>query len=55
MLGIQMAVQVLDLMAEAAGRQAIAFHLEPVAVAVLRPNPDMAGPGDNAQMCIRDR
>ena len=36
----QMAVQMLDLVAESSGRQALALHLEPVAIPVLGPDPD---------------
>ena len=48
MLHKQMAVQMLDLVAEGSGRQALALHLEPVAIPVLGPDPDHVRPGDDA-------
>ena len=50
MLHEQVAVQMLDLMAEGPGRQALGLRLEPVAVPVLRPDPHPVGPGDNAPL-----
>ena len=50
MLHEQVAVQVLDLMAEGTGGQGLALHLEPVAVPVLGPDPHHIGAGDDAPL-----
>ena len=50
MLHEQVAVQMLDLMAEGPGRQPLGLRLEPVAVPVLRPDPYPVGPGDDAPL-----
>ena len=46
----QMAVQMLDLMAEAAGGQLLVLHLKQIAVAVLRPDTHRIGARDDAEL-----
>ena len=48
MLHEQMAVQMLDLVAEAAGSQSLILHLKPVTVPILRPDADDLRAGDLA-------
>ena len=43
-----MAVEMVDLVQEAAGKDLVALVLVPVAVAVLRADDDVLGPGDDA-------